>query len=150
MEDPAQTPRLEAYVKGVTGEVVSLVTKQIGEDEYFALVVTNNGHAAEILLATDPTKTNPEGKKSAEEQVQEALTTVAKFVKHLEIYNSKGLVDETRYPNAVGKLVTFTSRNKRSKDGRYINTKGYYKGAALALIPVYSVPVSDEPGDLPF
>lgn len=129
---------LGEYVNGVTGEVRALSIKQIGDGEYFSAMVTNNGHSAEILLATDPQVTNPNGKKSHEEQAQENLTTLTRFIKHLGIYNAKGEVDPSRFANAVGKLVTFTSRNKQSKDGKYINTTGYFKGEAQALVPVFS------------
>jgi len=146
---------LKEYVNGVTGEVTALSVKVIGDGEYFSVTVQNNGHVAEILISTDPNNTNPDGKKSQEDQAQENLSTLTKFVKQMEIYNTKGEVDPTRFGNAIGKLVTFTSRNKQSKDGKYVNTNGYYKGEAPVLIPVHTAPAAPlaatgTDDDLPF
>lgn len=122
-----------------TGKVISVEVKQIGDTEYFSVKVENNGHGAEILVATDPSRTNPKSTMDEATQLQKNLARLTKFVKTLGIFNAKGQVDEALFPKAVGKLIVFAAKNKHSKDGKYTNTSGLFEGAADQLVIVHSV-----------
>ena len=149
------------YEKGLTGSVTSIGLKTFKDKECFSLKVSNHGYTSDILINTDPREINPRSKKSPEEQLQANLNTLTRFIAHMDIMNRQGMVDESLFGRAVGKIVSFDAQNKvytSKKDGReYVNTQGYYKGEAPVLLqvcaPVVSMPVASPAqldDDIPF
>jgi hypothetical protein len=142
-----------------TGEVTSVETKVLGENEYLSIRVRNGECGAELLVSTEPDKTyDPKNEEDRQNQVQRNLDTLAKAVKALGIFKN-GKVDPALY--AGGVVVAFGAKHKGTRigsDGKTYPKIGYiFNGVSPdGLIPVQplagalATPADPGADDIPF
>jgi hypothetical protein len=137
-------PAPSTNYKTFTGTVSSVEEKTLGENCYLSIKVTNGECAGEILVSTEPEKVyQPRDEQDRQAQYQRNFETLVKAMKVLEVYNTKGELDDTKFDAAKGKLITFAAKMKgwREHNGKEYPKLGFiFNGKADVLLPI-----SDEP-----
>lgn len=127
-----------------TAEIMAAEVKIIGEDEFLALTVQNGPCKQELLISLDLNKTNPQSKKTEQEQFDEKRETLLVAMKLTGCYNAKGQLDTSNLQPArfcefdakIQKSAKYPNGWREYNGSLYPNIKAYFRGEAAGLVAV--------------